>query len=291
MSSKSTRKSRPHLLSSTRPKHLKSAPSLSSRTTRATIRGHHTLRKQLSSAIAKGNDVEAQRVRTKIEELGGIGRYQQASIQGQSPQRGGDTSKVLVEWLSDVALCSVGDGEHRRKWRLLEVGALGINNACSRCGLFDVERIDLHSQHPDIKEQDFMKRPIASAEDVEQEGFDIVSLSLVVNFVGDPAERGEMLKRVEAFLRTSANDQVKLYPALFLVLPAPCVTNSRYLDEDRLENIMKSLGYRKAKHKTSAKLVYYLWTYQKAKDMNHELFKKEVVRPGKSRNNFAISLR
>ena len=285
---KSKRKSRPRLLSSTRPKHHKFVPSLSSRATRATIRGHHNFRKHLSSALAKDDGAEAERLRTHIEEFGGICKYQQASIQGQSAERGGDTSKVLVEWLSDDVRCFDRNDAGQRKIKLLEVGALGVKNACSTCGLFDVERIDLHSQHPNIKEQDFMQRPIPSVTNIYQEGFDIVSLSLVVNFVGDATERGEMLRRVAGFLRVSVNNQGRLNPSLFLVLPAPCVTNSRYLDEERLEHIMKSLGYRKAKYKVSAKLLYYLWIYQEAKDDERKLFKKELVRTGKARNNFAI---
>ena len=68
---------------------------------------------------------------------------------------------------------------------MLEVGALRIDNACSRSGLLDVTRIDLHSQHPDIQTQDFMERPLPSASAFETEGFDILSLSIVFNYVGD----------------------------------------------------------------------------------------------------------
>lgn len=197
---------------------------------------------------------------------------------------------MLTEWLFKPTLVFTSTEESRKKLRMLEVGSLRTDNACSRSGLLDVERIDLHSQHPNIKEQDFLDRPIPSAADLDQDGFDIVSLSLVVNFVSNPTERGKMLKRVGAFLRPSQQGQVTNFPALFLVLPVACVTNSRYLDEERLEAIMESLGYRKVKWKTSAKLAYYLWKHEKIPENESKPFTKQAVRAGKSRNNFAITL-
>lgn len=281
---------RPQLLSSTRPGNIKPV-TLSSRTTRLLVRSHHTLRKQLSSAISNDNGNEAQAIQAKIDASGGLPKYQEASIQGQSAQRGGDTSKVLMEWLTK------GEEEDKislrkgKQLKMLEVGALRPDNACSRSGIFEMERIDLHSQHPDIKEQDFIERPTCAAGDLNQKGFDIVSLSLVVNFVGDPVERGEMLRRVASFLRPCSGQKAGLFPGLFLVLPAPCVANSRYLDEERLDAIMESLGYKRAKRKLSLKLVYYLWKYEAGKAERSKIFKKEEIRSGKSRNNFAIVLR
>ncbi|KAL9075157.1 MAG: hypothetical protein Q9161_001843 [Pseudevernia consocians] len=282
---------RPQLLSSTRSRNIKPTPSLSSRTTRSLVRSHHTLRKQLSTALSKGNTSEAQAIQAKIDASGGLPRYQEASMQGQSAQRGGDTSKVLVEWLAGW------NGEDKMslrsgtQLRMLEVGALRPDNACSRSGLFEIDRIDLHSQHPVIREQNFMERPTCAAGNLDREGFDIVSLSLVVNFVSDPVERGEMLRRVADFLRPYSGHKEGLFPSLFLVLPAPCVTNSRYLDEERLDVIMESLRYKRARRKLSSKLVYYLWKYEAGKAGRSTICKKEEVKSGKSRNNFAIVLR
>ena len=152
--------------------------------------------------------------------------------------------------------------------------------------MFQVTRIDLHSQHSDIMSQDFMERPIPTN---TGEKFDIISLSLVLNYVPLPAQRGEMLRRTTLFLQRTKleNSQFSaLSPSLFLVLPGPCVTNSRYLDEKRLIDIMASLGYSLYRQKLSNKLLYQLWIL---KDQGRTLkFKKEEVRKGKSRNNFAI---
>ena len=287
----SKKRSRPRLLS-TRSSNVTPRPSLSSKTTRALVRTHHTLRKQLSTALAQGDDRKAESLKTEIEASGGLRKYQEASIIGQSAERGGDTSKVLMEWLLGI-VSAASLVEAHYKLRMLEVGALKTDNACSRSGLFEMTRIDLHSQHPDIEQQDFMKMQLPKPENLCEQGYDLISLSLVVNFVGDPTQRGDMLKRVGSFLRpyTGGRDELaESSPALFLVLPAPCVINSRYLDEGRLESIMESVGYRRAKRKLSSKLVYYLWKYEGRNNHMARVFKKEQLRSGSSRNNFAIVL-
>ena len=142
-------------------------------------------------------------------------------------------------------------------------------------------------------QQDFMERPLPNPDEQGKDGFDIISLSLVVNYVGDAVGRGEMLKRVEQFLKTQKLDAgtEDFFPGLFLVLPAPCVTNSRYLNEETLEQMMQALGYVKIKRKMSPKLVYYYWRYAGQAEGVRRVFKKEGMRQGGSRNNFAIVMR
>jgi 25S rRNA (adenine2142-N1)-methyltransferase len=53
----------------------------------------------------------------------------------------------------------------------------------------DVTAIDLHSRHPSILEQDFLLMDPASQSE-HREAWDIVSLSLVLNFVPDGKDRG-----------------------------------------------------------------------------------------------------
>jgi len=170
--------------------------------------------------------------------------------------------------------------------RMLEVGALSVDNMCSKSGLFDVSRIDLHSETPGIEQQDFMMRPMPSD---ESEKFDIISLSLVLNYVANPEQRGEMLRRTCEFLAVEEGED-RIAPLLFLVLPAPCVNNSRYLNEERLVQIMKSLGYSVREKKCTAKLAYYLWSLDEHQTPSNLAFRKEEVHPGKTRNNFCILL-
>lgn len=49
--------------------------------------------------------------------------------------------------------------------------------------------------------------------------YDVICLSLVVNFVGDPKKRGEMLKESTQMLKENGH--------IFIVLPLPCIENSR----------------------------------------------------------------
>src|SRR5271170_4854455 len=76
--------------------------------------------------------------------------YQQASSKGQAIQRGGDSSKLLVQWLKSTPPQAL---------RVLEIGCLEVDNAIGRTvegrgG--SMRRIDLKSRDPRIEEQDFM---------------------------------------------------------------------------------------------------------------------------------------
>lgn len=303
-----SRKRSAHSLSHGRPPTLsakRKPATISSQKGARLIRKHHQLSKAHARAIAAGNVAEAQRIKKEIESQGGIEAYQAASIAGQSLTRGGDSSKQLLLWLApnskkrrDIK-AYLNNERQGKRWSMLEVGALSASNECSTCGLFDVTRIDLNSQTVDIEQQDFMKRPLPEEGGFGDDArFDIVSLSLVLNYVPDANGRGDMLRRTCRFLHpftesTSATADVLPVPALFLVLPAPCVTNSRYMDEELLGEIMNSLGYVLIFRKLSSKLVYYLWRCERPpslQDHYQKAFRKVERRSGSTRNNFAVTL-
>lgn len=270
---------------------------LAAKHTRRIIRAHHNLNKQLAAAKARGNHAEVQSLESAINAQGGLKAYQEASIQGQATTRGGDSSIELLKWLSppqqDAQPAPTG-------LSLLEVGALSTSNACSRSPIFGhIIRIDLNAQSPGITKQDFMGRPLPRN---DNERFDVISLSLVLNFVPDAAGRGEMLRRTTQFLKsTTARDLAKapdseqattasgVWPSLFLVLPLPCVTNSRYMTEAHLERIMNSLGYSLAQHRKTSKLYYSLWHLDSSPKQVE--FRKAKLRDGKTMNNFCVKLR
>lgn len=294
-SNKKQKTRRPALLSRSRPPSVyhKPSASLSSKATRTLIRSHHRLHKGLTKATADGDTVTASDIQAQIERQGGLQAYQAASITGQKNERGGDSSRVLMEWLAPLNKGLLRD---ECKLRMLEVGALRTDNACSRCSFLDVTRIDLHAQTVGILQEDFNLRPLPES---EQDRFDVISLSLVLNYVPDAAGRGNMLKRTCSFLRAPEcqGDPLieDLFPSLFLVLPAPCVNNSRYSTEKRLTDIMASLGFMMIRRKMSAKLVYYLWRWKWVAEGGKVVgkgnaFRKEEIRPGGKRNNFAIVL-
>jgi 25S rRNA (adenine2142-N1)-methyltransferase len=271
-------------LSHGRPPAFQKPASLTAKATRTIIRTHHTLQKQHAQAIKVGDAAKAKELERQIKEQGGLKAYQQASITGQSKIRGGDSSTVLMAWLKERKIAKSADG----KLKMLEVGALSTSNACSKSGLFDVTRIDLNSQDPQIEQQDFMERPLPTS---DTERFDIISLSLVLNYVPDAIGRGEMLRRTCQFLDSSKADD-KVFPGLFFVLPAPCIQNARYMTNQHLDKILNSLGYEKLHQKISAKLVYSLWKFTTSPvSKEPTLFPKVEVNPGKARNNFSIIMR
>lgn len=272
-------------LSHGRPPAFHKPASLTAKATRTIIRTHHTLQKQHAQAIKTGDAAKAGKLERLIEEQGGLKVYQQASITGQSKIRGGDSSTVLMTWLREEKITKSVDG----KLKMLEVGALSTQNACSKSGLFEVARIDLNSQDPQIEQQDFMKRPLPKS---NAERFDIISLSLVLNYVPDAVGRGEMLRRTCQFLKPSSDPDTKVFPALFFVLPASCINNARYMTNQHLDKILQSLGYTKFHQKISSKLVYQLWRHNTPLSTEETpLFPKAEINPGKARNNFSIILR
>jgi 25S rRNA (adenine2142-N1)-methyltransferase len=240
-------------------------------------------------ALADGVDDLVYELDRRIEANGGLQTYQIASKIGQSKERGGDSSKVLVGWLDETLLRLKSTG---LKLRVLEVGALSTKNACSMTDAMSVTRIDLHSQEAGILQQDFMERPLPSK---DADTFHLISLSLVLNYVSDPAARGEMLRRTTKFLTPSIplpEPQIhKFLPCLFLVLPAACVRNSRYFTEDRLSEIMASLGFSMIRRKLTAKLAFYLWKHITNFQLERDVFGKKVLNPGRTRNNFTITLK
>lgn len=109
-----------------------------------------------------------------------------------------------------------------------------------------------------------------------------------------------MLRLAQSFL----NPRTGL---LFLVLPAPCIQNSRYLDRARLVQILETVGLSvlKEKLKPGGKLAYFLCRransderdrrlessqFTKEGEIPRELTSKITLREGSSRNNFAILL-
>ncbi|KAF5499832.1 25S rRNA (adenine(2142)-N(1))-methyltransferase [Colletotrichum fructicola] len=264
----------PKLLSSGRPPTLKKAKSISRKETRTLINTHHTLQKKRQQALARNDEKEAAALAAKISALGGLKEYQQASLQGQRTDRGGDSSKVLLDWLRSANLQSTktmaaatsdNHGSERRRLRMLE---------------------------PGILQQDFMERPLPK-DDTER--FDIISLSLVLNYVPDHSLRGEMLLRTLSFLRQPNDDLPEsarnIFPSLFVVLPKSCISNSRYFSQARLVELMTLLGYAQVGVKLTNKLAYSFWKRQGPAQQPMTPFTKTEVNPGVTRNNFAITLK
>ena len=274
----------------------------SAKATRKLINTHHQLHKARAAAVISNDQALIEELDTEIQQLGGLEAYQAASLTGQDKDRGGDSSEKLVEWLHKRGLVSQKKATGIDGLRVLEIGALSSRNAISRKvgqGVESVTRIDLHSQEPSTIEQiDFMDFPVPAA---DKDKFDVVSLSLVLNYVPDASQRGDMLERTTKFLRSlgpvhegsKLQSRSTLSPCLFVVLPLPCLSNSRYMTFEHFITIMQNLDYQVIEHHQSQKLMYMLFRWSAEASLRSRTnisFRKQELKPGRSRNNFAITL-
>ncbi|KAJ7632242.1 nucleolus protein [Roridomyces roridus] len=245
------------------------------KSSRTVIRKFHVLLKQKHQLEHKQSDGKTLAdIDLQIDQLGGLESYQRMSAIGQGSDRGGGSERVAIPWLKEVHASS------RRMLNLLEVGALKPDNYAACSSWLTNFPIDLHSRHPSILEQDFL---LMDAKE-HCERWDAISLSLVLNFVPDAKDRGRMLRLAEQFLVPGGY--------LFVALPFPCVSNSRYLTCERLKALMAAVGFVQVKErfKERGKMIYTLYQKNPVSGVSLEPFtKKPVLRQG-DRNNFTILL-
>ena len=152
------------------------------------INKYHALTK-MQEAIKKAKNLSKEERTTKLEELnskieklGGIDAYQKASKLGEGRSGGFNSAKWVVNQLKEHNV-RPPDG---RKLKLLDVGALALNYIKYRTWI-DCKAIDLNPQNSSVIKEDFLKLPTEIQ-------YDVVVLSLVINFEGDPHRRGDMLR-------------------------------------------------------------------------------------------------
>ncbi|KAF8797847.1 hypothetical protein BYT27DRAFT_7151275 [Phlegmacium glaucopus] len=251
-------------------------PSIAVQSCRATIRQYHLLlKRRCQLEQAKQTNALAE-IDQQISSLGGIERYQKMSSLGQQSDRGGGSEKVFIHWMKGIRRTQ----SNPQNIRLLEVGALKPDNYRSCSSWIEWLPIDLNSRHPRIIQQDFLNMDLQEHES----SWDAISLSLVVNFVPEPTDRGRMLQLAYRMLVPDG--------ILFLALPLPCVANSRYLTFERLQLIMESIGFTQLQEKwrTGGKMAYWLYQKKNASTLAAHTFNKKVVLRQGHRNNFAIIL-
>lgn len=137
--------------------------------------------------------------------------------------------------------------------------------------------IDLNPRAAHVVACDFFDFTAASP-------FDIVCLSLVMNFVGAPEKRGQMLLHAHALLKAEGY--------LYIVLPLPCMTNSRYMNAAHFRQIVETNGYKVVQQYDSTRLSYWLLQRQAGFDATQcTPYAKGLLEDGVKRNNFCIVLK
>ncbi|TPX40947.1 hypothetical protein SeMB42_g05809 [Synchytrium endobioticum] len=126
--------------------------------------------------------------------------------------------------------------------RLLDVGAIHGKTFASMHNVI-IDAIDLNPMSPSVRKQDFLGMDVSTK-------YDIVALSLVLNFSPNPVDRGRMLVQAKQLLTH--------HGMLLLVLPLACVANSRYLTHDHLVELSQCLGLKCAQHNVTKRLAMYI---------------------------------
>ena len=178
------------------------------------------------------------------------------------------------------------------KLRLLDVGSI-TDPFKQYSEILLPDAIDLNPCKSTIIKSDFFSfpkdclnalPPNDSASHDKSSFYDVVVLSLVLNFVGDPRKRGEMLRKAAKLLK---NDGL-----LFLILPLACVKNSRYFNVDDLTSILEFCGLLYIELRESEKLFGITCVKKHAGSVsNNDFTTRSHRRKGKKRNNFTILFR
>lgn len=189
------------------------------------ISKYHAINRQIST---KGEEGE------ELDDLGGFDGYQAASLYGA---KFANTSKWLLLQLKPFKPVLT---ENSKKCRLLDVGALAFNYTDIKW--IESEAIDLRPLIPGIKKIDFMEFP-------KEPKKDVVCLSLVINFVGNPVLRGQMFDNAWNVLDTVG--------FMYVVLPKSTIYRSRYMSNEYFLAILGHYGFTCLQHHTSPKLAYY----------------------------------
>lgn len=166
---------------------------LAQRSLQSGVKKGHTFRNH-AGQIAEYHALEKQIARTEDEKtraallqrqerLGGLEDYQNASLTGAQY---GETSKWLVQELERH--------RGRQHTRVLDVGAIA-GTSYKKYKSFDPVYIDLNPQADHVEKADFLDYA------VPDDSFDVVCLSLVINFVGDLSKRSEFAQYPQAPIR------------------------------------------------------------------------------------------
>ena len=261
-------------------KHRRRPPTARATEHARAISRYHALEKQ----IARASDSDKDALLAEQQALGGLEVYQNQSTTGGAVLRGGESSKWCAKILMELWPFS-------RRIHLLDVGAIAGTAYAKWKHKFDVTSIDIQPRAPHVLPADFFDFPMPAR---EEERFDVIGLSLVINFVGDLAKRGDMLLHAHRYLRRGGY--------VYVVLPLPCLTNSRYMTHDHFARLVRATGYDVVRNEDSHRLTR--WLLQESEPravISHDtdvsrafwdgtVLAKRQLRPGAQRNNFCMLL-
>ncbi|CAO1627516.1 unnamed protein product [Sympodiomycopsis kandeliae] len=231
------------------------------------IARYHALEREYHSPAT--TSARQEEILAEQESMGGIDAYQNDSSFGADKQRGGESGKWLATTLDTVLETK------KPEMKLLDVGAL-TGTSYSSYPWLKTTSIDINPRSENVLKSDFFDFPIPDSK------FDVVCLSLVLNFVGDLKKRGEALLHAHQYLTPKGY--------LYLVLPLACVNSSRYLDHERLTQILDSTGWKVVVQDDSNRLTRWLCQRKSKSEWDGTVYTKKEIRKAIKANNFCIRL-
>lgn len=160
-----------------------------------------------------------------------IDAYQQASLYGTKHF---NSSKWLIKQLGKVK---------EKPILLLDVGALQpVYHPYKQW--IDAIYIDLHPRHPAVRQADLL-----SFECIKP--FDVVCLSLVINFVGCPKQRFQIIQKARTLLKPDSG-------LAYIVLPKAVIFNSRRFSLEYFQRLLAYIGFETVVSHHSNKLSFFL---------------------------------
>ena len=156
--------------------------------------------------------------------------------------------------------------------------------------------IDLNPMGPDVIKYDFfdffqdyvIHKNVNNELNIHKGGYNCIVLSLVVNFLGSPHKRGDMLFKVHIQICLTKGG------LLFLVLPSACINNSRYFDMEVLTQLMGLfINFKLLSSKVTKKLLLAIFELEKPNTNRFNFYfpRFKNIKQGKNRNNFSIIFR
>lgn len=262
----------------------------------------HKLTRELAEAELEDDQEKIQILQKQIEEMGGREEYQRAS---QLSTKFHSTSKWVLKVIREKGWLNGIGQDKKSPLQILEVGAINTEliDASKRTKrvlvkddnnkdryqhdlLYNicVRAIDLNSMHPDIEEQDFLKMPVLN----EMGTFDVIVCSMVLNCVPEARQRGTFLSLMYR--------QLKPGGLVFFTIPKLCLTQSKYMNEKLVDEILEDgVGFIIESKKDTPKVQF--WVLKRGEEGRKHLEWKErwettkQINHGKKyRNEFSIVL-
>ena len=239
------------------------------------ISDYHTLNKRLeqnerdTTITDTKREAIANQLRKEQDDMGGLDRYQKASMYGAKSSK-----FVCADWVVPLLLQSMKQNQTQNNGnnniRILDVGA--IDNQYQGAGYdewLDAVPIDLHGgQHESVHQVDFFdyahdycagkdraatsttsSNSSSSKAAPKPKPFDAIVMSLVLNFQGDPRRRGDMIalaadpRLLKAINDDNNTDKDKMPGMLFIALPSASLDNSRYCDLERFIQVVTNPNF------------------------------------------------